>query len=643
MTSVRVPRLFVAVCLLLLSTPSYAQPLPQPAPLPAEIPAPRDVPYIGTLRLDVDATDTQRHIYRIRAIIPVRGGERATLLYPKWIPGHHSPVGRVDSMAGLIITGNGQRVEWTRDPIEPFGFHVDVPAGVTALEAEYQFVTGVEGGGGRVAMTQEMLSLAWNTVTLYPAGYYARQIPIEASIKLPEGWQAATALQVASSNANVLTFKPTTVEELLDSPLFAGLHFKRIDLTPPGGRSVFLNIIADAPKYLEIKPEQLEAHKNMVREAVKLFKSAHYDHYEFLFSLSDRMSGNGLEHHQSSENGVSSGYFTDWEKNTGQRDLLPHEYTHSWNGKFRRPADLWTPNYNVPMRDSLLWVYEGQTQYWGNVLAARSGLLTPQQARDELASTAAYFDVRPGRAWKNLQDATNDPLTIMRRGTTWRSWQRGEDYYSEGALLWLDADTLIRELSKGKKSLDDFAGSFFSINDGSHVPATYTFDDVVTALNAVQPYDWASFLRKHLDTHGPGGPLDGLTRAGYKLVYKDTPTESAKAGDGARGVDLTYALGMNIGKEGKLDEVLWEGPAFKQQLTPGTQIVAVDGMAYDGDRIKDAIKDAQKNRRPIELIVKDGARYRTVRFEYYEGLRYPHLERIEGTPDRLEQILKAKR
>jgi predicted metalloprotease with PDZ domain len=641
MFGMRLVRPLIAVSLL-ISAPGFAQPLPQPTPMPAAIPAPRDEPYPGTIRLEVDATDTLRHIYRMKATIPVQGGARTTLLYPRWIPGHHSPTGRVDSMAGLVIRGGGQRLEWVRDAVEAWGFHVDVPAGVTSLEAEYQFLTGVEGGDGRVLMTEEMLSLAWNLVTLYPAGYYTRQIPVQASIKLPEGWQGATSLEVDTTNGSTVHYKPTSVEQLVDSPLFAGAHFKRVDLTPPGARSVHLNIIADAPKYLEIKPEHLEAHKAMVRETLKVFKSEHYDRYDFLLSLSDRMAGNGLEHHQSSENGVSSGYFTEWDKNAFRRDLLPHEFAHSWNGKFRRPADLWTPDLNTPMRDSLLWVYEGQTQYWGIVLAARAGLLTKKQTIDSLASTAAYYDNRPGRAWKNLQDTTNDPVTMMRRGVTWRSWQRGEDYYNEGALVWLGVDTLIRELSRGKKSLDDFAASFFGINNGSYVPVTYTFEDVVAALNAVQPHDWASFLRKYLDGHGPRGPIDGFTRGGYKLVYKDTPNDFMRSNDRG-GLNLAYSLGMSIGREGRIGDVVWEGPAFQQKLTPSMQIIAVNGLAFDNDRMKEAITDAQKTHTPIELIVKDGVRFRTVRLEYYDGLRYPHLERIPGTPDRLDQILSAKK
>src|SRR6202171_5516101 len=352
------------------------------------------------------------------------------------------------------------------------------------------------------------------------------------------------------------------------------------------------------------------------------------------------MGGIGLEHHQSSEDGTLPGYFTEWDRSADARGLLPHEYTHSWNGKFRRPADRWTPNFNVPMRDSLLWVYEGQTQYWGFVLAARAGLLTRQQALDALAATAATYDHRIGRDWRALQDTTNDPIAAMRRALPWRSWERSEDYYSEGQLMWLDVDTLIRERSGGQRSLDDFAKAFFGISDGSFVPSTYGFGDVVKALNSVQPYDWETFLRARLDGHGPGAPLDGVTRGGYKLVYTETPSDYFKGSETRRKVtDLTYSLGMVIGAEGRLNGVLWEGPAYKSGLTVGTQIIAVNGVTFDADRLKRAIKDAKSSGAAIELLVKSGDRFRTVPIAYHDGLRYPRLERDGSTPTRLDQIL----
>jgi len=613
--------------------------------MPSATPAPRDVAYPGVIKLNVDATDLARRIITVRESVPVTVPGRVTLLYPQWLPGNHAPRGQIEKLAGLVVKANGQRIPWVRDTVDVFAFHVDVPPNVSALDLEFQFVSAVAPDQGRIVITPDMMNLQWNSMLLYPAGYYARQIPVDLTLKLPEGWQFGTSLETASSAGAVTTFKTTSLETLVDSPMFAGRYFAKVDLTPnmPGPGNVSLNIVADRPGLLVAKPEHLAAHRQLVTQALKLYGSRHYERYNFLLALTDQMGGIGLEHLQSSENGTVPGYFVEWDKSADVRDLLPHEYAHSWNGKFRRPADLWTPNFNVPMRDSLLWVYEGQTQYWGVVLAARSGLITKQQALDSIAATAATFDVRVGRAWKPLQDTTNDPITAARRPLPWRSWQRSEDYYQEGELIWLDADTLIRELSGGRKSLDDFAKTFFGINDGSTVPVTYTFDDVVAALGAVQRHDWAAFLRARLDAVGGPAPLDGVARGGYALTYTDTPTEFFKLSEARRrGTDLTYSLGMTLGREGRVTAVQWDGPAFQKGLTIGAQVVAVDGLAYDADRIKEAIKDAAKDGKPIELIIRNGDRFSTVAFDYRGGLRYPRLVRAEKTPARLDDILAPR-
>src|SRR5215471_8160134 len=618
-------------------------PMPMPMPMSPEITAPKDVAYKGVVKLAIDATDTDRHIFRVRETIPVESAGRMTLLFPEWLPGTHAPTGRVEQLAGLSIRAGNQRVNWQRDIVDGFAFHVDVPQGASTLDLDFQILTSVDPSQGRVVVTNEMMNIEWNAVALYPAGYFTRQIMFEPSIKLPEGWQLAVALDGASTSGSTTTFKAVSFETLVDSPMYAGRYMKRFDLDPNGPARVTLNVMADRPELLEAKPEHIEAHKNLVQQAYKLYGAHHYDHYDFLLSLSDRMGGIGLEHHRSSENGSAPTYFTEWDKNADTRDLLPHEYTHSWNGKFRRPADLWTANYNVPMRDTLLWVYEGQTQYWGYVLGARSGMLTKQQAMDAIAATAAAYDHRRGREWRPLQDTTNDPVIEMRRPLPWRSYQRAEDYYSEGELVWLDADTMIREMSNGQKSLDDFARAFFGINNGSYVPATYSFDDVVKTLNGVQAHDWAKFLRARLDSVGEGAPLDGITRGGYKLVYTDTPSDYVKDSEARRRItDLTYSLGMSIGRDNKLTDVLWEGLAFKAGLTVGTEIVAVNGTQYSTERIKDTIKGAKTTRDPVELIVKNGDRYRTVKIDYHQGLQYPHLERVAATPARLDAILAPK-
>ncbi len=618
-------------------------PGPQPAPMAAQIPEPRDVPYPGIIALNVDATDIVRHIFSVREIIPVRGGESLTLLYPQWQPGNHAPSGRVDKLAGLVISGGGARLDWTRDPADVFAFHLSVPPGVNSLEVRFQYASPVEPGQGRMVMTPELLNVQWINLALYPAGYFVRQIPVAASVILPEGWQFATALEIESAGRAAIRFQPVSFETLADSPLFAGRYFQRFDLDPGAKAPVHLDVFADRPGQLAATPEQIEAHRALVRQAYRLFGSRHYEHYDLLLALSDHLGGIGLEHQQSSENATAPDYFTGWNRIPDTRNLLPHEFTHSWNGKFRRPADLWTPSFNVPMRDSLLWVYEGQTQYWGYVLEARSGLITKQQALDAFAATAAAYDHRQGRQWRTLEDTTNDPIAAMRRPLPWLSWQRSEDYYSEGQLLWLDADTLIREKSGGRKSLDDFARAFFGINDGSLVTVTYTFEDVVQALNDVWPYDWAAFLKTRLQGHGPGAPLDGIKRGGYKLIYSDTPTLYFAQAEARRQIsDLSYSLGMVVGSDGRISDVLWDGPAFQQGITVGTQIIAVNGTAYRPERLTDAIREAKDSSAPIELLLKDGDRYRTARLDYHQGLRYPRLERDPGVPARLDDILTPK-
>jgi predicted metalloprotease with PDZ domain len=637
----------VGCAALMASGNALAQTPPLPFPWSPEIwspeiVAPKDEPFSGTIRLAVDATDVTRHIFRVTETIPVQSGP-LTLLYPKWLPGTHAPVGRIDGFAGLVIRAGGRRLEWMRDTVDVYAFHVDVPTGATQLDVEFQFLSAGDGNEGRIVMTPEMLNLQWNSVALYPAGHFVRQITVEPSIKLPDGWQLATALETASAAGASMAFRPVSLETLVDSPLFAGRYVKRVELDASQSAPVRLNLFADRPELLEAKSEHLDAHRALVSQAYKLFGSHHYDHYDLLLSLSDRMGGIGLEHHRSSENGTAPTYFTEWDKNPDTRALVPHEFAHSWNGKFRRPADLWTASYSVPMRDSLLWVYEGQTQYWGHVLASRAGLWTRQQALDALADTAALYALRRGREWKSLQDTTNDPIIAGRRAIPWRSWQRSEDYYSEGELVWLDADTLIRERSGGKKSLDDFARAFFGVHDGSWEAETYTFDDVVGVLNGVEPYNWAEFLRARLDGHDREAPLDGIERGGYRLVYSDTPSDYFKKVEARRKLTgLTFSLGLVVGRESKLTDVLWEGPAYDAGLTVGTQLVAVNGVTYDSDRLKDAVKAAKTEKAPVELLVKNGDRYSTLRIDYHDGLRYPHLERNAGVSPRLDQILDAR-
>jgi predicted metalloprotease with PDZ domain len=623
------------------SATSLALALALALPARAAVPAPVDQPYPGTIVLKVDATDLSQQIFRVHMTLPVTPGP-LTLLYPQWLPGNHGPSGPLTQLAGLKFTANGKPVEWTRDPVQVFAFHLDVPQGATTLEAEYQYLSPLDGGQGRITMTDDILGVQWPSVTLYPAGYVARRITVQPNLVLPAGWQFGTALETQEAKGNEIHFKPLDLETLIDSPLFAGRYFRRIDLDPGAKVPVMLDIVADSPEQLEAKPEQIAPHRALVQQAAKLYGSHHYKHYDFLFAISDEFGGIGREHHQSSENGVKPGYFTEWAKGEAGRDLLPHEYTHSWNGKFRRPAGQNVPNFNTPLQNSLLWVYEGQTQYWGNVLAARSGLVSLSTARDALAASAARYDNVRGRVWRAMQDTVNDPIINGRRPLGWSNWQRSEDYYVEGALIWLDVDTRIREMSGDKRSLDDFARAFYGIDNGSFLPAYYGFDDVVKTLDSVQPYDWARFLHARLEGHGPGAPLDGLARAGWKLVYTDAPTDYIKSFDERiKATDLSYSLGFAVKQDGSVTGVIWDGVGFRAGLAANSTIVAVNNRAFKPEVLKAAVKAAKDSKAPIELLVKKGNNFRTIALDYHGGLRYPRLERIPGTRDRLDSIFKA--
>lgn len=620
---------------------------PQPTPLPPSIPQPSDKPYEGSISLSVDLTNITDRILGVHEIIPVKPGE-VTLLYPQWMPGTHSPSNPVANMAGLVVGANGKRIPWIRDRVDMWAFHLDVPKGANALDLSFQYLAPVRPQQGRIS--NNFANLKWNAVLFYPAGYFSRRIQFAPELRLPDGWKFATALEVKSQNGNMVQFKDTTLNTLIDSPLYAGVNYKRVDLSTGPDNPVYLDVFSDKPEQLEITPEELQYHKNLAVQAQKLFNSHHYEHYDFLFSLSDSVAGQGLEHHQSSEDGLRANYFTNWAAGIQGRGLLPHEYTHSWNGKFRRPADLWTPNFNVPMQNDLLWVYEGLTTYYGDVLTARSGLRTPDQARDGIAQNAASFEISPGRTWRSLQDTTNQPI-ISEHGATpeiWQSWQRGYDYYPESALIWLDADTKIRQLSNGQKSLDDFARLFFGINNGSYVTVTYTLEDIVKAMDTVQPYDWAGFFRTRVYEVAPEVPENGIKQGGYRLVYNDSEPDWVKHAEPIRPTSFGTSLGFTVAGQGggpnpapsgSIIDVVWDGPAFKAGITPDMQLQAVDDQAFSVANLRHAIVAAEKENQPIKLLVKRDDQFLTITLDYHGGLRYPHLERVEGTPDLLDAVL----
>ena len=609
----------------------------------AEVPTPQDVPYApGTIKIEIDATNLSQRIFRVKETIPVQAGP-LVMQFPKWVPGGHSPRNPMDDVAGLVFTGNGQKIDWKRDTLETNAFHLDIPEGVTEIVADFDVLTPTASPQGRIVMTPNMLNIQFIATSLYPAGHYMHQIMIDPRVTYPAGWTAFTGLHEDGRSGDTIDYENVPYDIFVDSPVYAGRYAKNIDLTPAGSKvPVMLGVVADAPKYLEAKPEQIAIHKKMIEQALKLFGAQHYDHYQFLFSLSAQMGGNGLEHQRSSEDGTGPGYFTDWKPKQGFTDLLAHEYTHSWNGKYRRGKDLWVPTLNTPMQDSLLWVYEGQTQYWGNVLAARSGMRPLPASIDALSLVAAtYADNRPGLQWRGIQDTTNDPIVVGRKARAYRNYQMSEDYYQGGQMIWLEADALIRAGTKGRKSLDDFARAFFGVNDGEwEVQNLYTFEDVVATLNGVYPYDWTKFLRDRLD--GKVGLTGGLEAAGWKLVYKDKPNDYAGGFGGRGGGDFTYSLGLSVGRDGSIGDVRWDGPAFKAGLGTGTTIVAVNGQAYDGDLLSAAVKAAKDGKDPIELMVREFDTFRTVKIDYHGGLRFPHLERIEGKPDYLTPIFTAK-
>ncbi|WP_315761979.1 peptidase M61 [Sphingomonas sp. Y38-1Y] len=633
-------RLAFAALLLASSAAALAQQgnsMPQPLPFEETIPAPRDVDYPGVIRLDVDATDVDRAIWRVKETIPVAQAGRMTLLMPAWLPGNHAPRGQIEKLAGLTIRAGNRVLPWKRDPVDVYAFHIDVPEGVRSVEASFQFLSATKPDQGRIMVAPNMLNLQWEAVSLYPAGYYTRRIPIQANVKYPAGWTAASGLPSTRTGATY-AYQQTSYETLQDSPVFAGRYYREFKLSD----RVDLNVFADKPEELEATPEQVAAHQRLVEQAVKLFGAQHYDRYEFLFAITDQMGGIGLEHHRSSENGVPSGYFTKWNDGPGRRNLLPHEFTHSWDGKFRRGADLWTPDFRTPMRNSMLWVYEGQTQFWGYVLQARSGLVSKQDTLDMMAAIWASLDNRPGRDWRPMIDTTNDPIISARRPKGWVSYQRSEDYYNEGLLIWLEADSKLRELSGGAKSMDDFARAFFGMRDGDWGVLTYNLDDVVKTMEGIQPYDWRTFLNERVYQVNKRAPVAGFEKNGYRIVYTEEQSPYLKSTEKEGNADFFYSLGLSIGKEGAVSAVRWDGPAFEKNIDINTTIVSVNGQAYKPDVLRTAITANKGGQAPIKLLLKHDDTYREAVIDYRGGNRYPRAEKIGTGDGGLDRLLSAK-
>lgn len=632
-----------------LIVPNMAQALafdgPKGAPFGPAIAAPENKPYPGLLKVKADLTDIDRRIVHIEQTIPVSNSGEMVFMMAKWLPGKHHPfMNQVARIGGLSFKAGNQSLVWKRNPLDAFAFHVEIPEGTQFITINFDYLSPTLPSHGRIVMTSEMLNWQWEMGSFYPAGHYTSQIRIQPSIKLPTGWQVGTALKALLVSANnEVTFEETHYEALIDSPIFAGKYFKRITLSEAGKTPITMAVVADKPEMLAISDEAMKAHKSLVIQAERLFGSFAFDRYEFLVAASTKLGSIGLEHHRSSENRVSTKHFTDWKNAYVGRDLLPHELTHSWNGKHRRPNDLWTSAPSVPMRDQLLWVYEGQTDYWGTVLAARSGFFTKDQALELLAITAATYENLPGRSWRSLDDTTQDPIISGRTfPQIWPSYQRAEDYYDEGTLMWLEVDVKLRQLTNNKASLDDFARSFFGQSPGDWRVDTYDFDEVVATLNAIKPYDWAAYFKERLSSKSRA-PMGGIIDGGYDLIFEETPSAYFKASEEARGaLNHNFSLGLSVGRDLSVVSVLWGSPSYEAGIVPGSAIMAINGKTASWEALTAAISAAKSDKKPIEMVIRHDDNVKTIELNYSGGLRYPILRRNMAKPALLDSILIEK-
>jgi len=598
------------------------------------------------ITLSVDLTDAPRKLLRATETIPVTPGPM-TLVYPEWIPGEHGPTGPIINSTGIIITTpKGDRVKWERDSVDMFSYHITVPAGITSLNIKLDFL-GTAGAnfsaGGSTSANLALLS--WNTLILYPAGTNAADVHVTPTLKIPAGWKYGTALELTGKpGADTMAFKTVSLEQLIDSPVLTGRWFREIllatDITPRH----YLDLAGDGPEDIELSQAHIDEFSKLVRETGALYMSRHYNSYHFLVTLSDQVAHFGLEHHQSSDDRVEEKTFIDDSMFTANGLLLPHEFTHSWNGKYRRPAGLATPNYQEPMKGDLLWVYEGLTEYLGDVLASRCGIWSPEVYRDRLATVAGYLnDVRPGRTWRDLQDTATEAQILYSAGGPFDNWRRNTDYYDEGELLWLEVDLTIRQKTNGAKSLNDFAAAFEGLGGNTQPKVVpYTFEDIVAGLNAVVPNDWASFLRKRLDSNDFHAPeeagIDALS--GYKLTYTDKPNYWSSLEESMGALNARWSLGFSVGSSGNIGDVIIGSPADKAGLAPEFKIIAVNGRAFTTGLLRTAIKDAVGKGPDIELIVENTGYFKTIKLNYHDGEKYPQFVRVDGTPTRIDDILK---
>jgi len=600
-----------------------------------------------TIAISVDASEAPRRILHARLIIPATPGEM-TLYYPKWVPGEHGPTGPIAELAGMKFAFNGMPLPWRRDRVDMFAFTVQVPQAATSLEVTLDFILPSQGmfSGGASASAQ-MGVLSWNQVLLYPKGWTSDELTYTATLRLPEGWKYGTSLETAKQSPPEVEFAPVSLTTLVDSPVILGAHYRAVPLAAGETPSHEIDMAADSEAALAIPAETREAYNNLVAEAGALFGARHYRRYHFLLSLSDNVAHFGLEHHESSDNRIAERSLVEDDLRKASAGLLPHEFVHSWNGKYRRPADLATADYQQPMKTDLLWVYEGLTEYLGDVLTARSGLETPEQYREELALVAAALDNRPGRTWRPLADTAVAAQILFGTPSEWSSWRRGVDFYDEGNLIWLEADVTIRQLTHGQRSLDDFCHRFHGGQSGPPQLKTYTLDDVVATLNEVAPYDWKAFLTARLNSTSPRAPLGGIEGGGWKLVYNQTLSGQQQAREAARQYsDVSYSLGFRMSDGGTVLDVIPGTPAADAGLAPGEKILGVDGHRWNHSRfpnlLREAIRAAQGRSQPLRLLVENTDYYKTIEIAYHGGERYPHLERDASKPDLLTEIIKPR-
>ncbi|HYQ87567.1 MAG TPA: M61 family peptidase [Bacteroidota bacterium] len=592
--------------------------------------------------LSVDARESPRRLLHVKESIAVVPGP-LTLVYPKWIPGEHGPTGPIADLVGIKIFAGRAAVAWRRDLEEMYEIHCDVPSGTNRVDLSFDFLLPPQGErfSSGASSTAQLVVINWNQVVLFPKGADPDEMNVSATLTLSPDWKFGSALETDREAGRAITFKPVPLAKLIDSPVVTGAHFRRVDLGTVAGAPHNLDIVSDNEAALEMNDQLVGAYRKLVLEANGLFGAHHYKHYDFLLTLSDDVAHFGLEHHQSSDDRLPERSLVDEKLRRNAAGLLPHEFVHSWNGKYRRPTGLATGDYTTPMKGDLLWVYEGLTQYLGKVLSARSGLRTPEEHREDLALLAARLDYRPGREWRPLQDCADEAQILYNAGSDWEAYRRSTDFYDESNLIWLEADAIIRQESRGAKSLDDFCKAFHGGTNSEPVVKPYAFEDVLAALSDVARYDWAGFLKVRLQSLAPHAPLGGIELSGWKLVYKNTPSSIEEAEESAhKSFDLRFSIGVVLSDEGAMVDVSPTSPAAEAGLAPGMKLVAVDGRKFSKDILLDALRGHVKDSSPLELLAANGEFYKTYRVDYHLGLRYPSLERIPSKPDLLSSIIK---